>query len=215
MSRSTCKANSISSKRQNKNVIGALSYQDVLGSVAFIISLWGTFIYIRSILNGETKPHLYTWIVFSILTGIAFFAQISDNAGPGAWMMLATALSCATTAILSIKYGEKSRTKSDKIALISSLSAIIPWLLTKDAVLSVVMISLIDGVAMLPTIRKSWEKPYSENLPTYWLANLKNAIALLALTNFSITTSLYLISIMIVNTALIVVCVYRRRFVSR
>ncbi len=188
-----------------------ISYQELLGAIAFAISLWGTFVYIRSILRGYTKPHLYTWIVFSILTCIAFFAQISDNAGPGAWMMFATTASCTTAALLAIKYGEKSRTMSDKIALIASLSAIIPWLMTKDALLSVIMISLIDGIAMFPTIRKSWNKPYQENLPTYWIANLKNVIALFALANFSVVTSLYLISIMAVNTILIGVCVYRRQ----
>ena len=188
-----------------------ISYQEILGAIAFIISLWGTFIYIRSILRGDTKPHLYTWTVFSILTCIAFVAQLSDNAGPGAWMMGATALSCFATALLSLKYGNKQHTKSDKIALVASLSAIIPWLMTKDPLLSVIMISLIDGIAMFPTIRKSWNNPHQENLPTYWIANLKNVIALFALTNFSIVTSLYLISIMVVNTTLIVVCIYRRR----
>lgn len=61
-----------------------ISYQEILGAIAFLISIVGTVVYIRSILKGDTKPHLYTWIVFSILTCIAFFAQISDNAGPGA-----------------------------------------------------------------------------------------------------------------------------------
>jgi ABC-type multidrug transport system permease subunit len=120
-----------------------------------------------------------------------------------------------TTALLSIKYGEKARTKSDKIALFASLSAIIPWLMTKDPLLSVIMISLIDGIAMSPTIRKSWNKPYQENLPTYWIANLKNVIALFALTNFSMITSLYIISIMVVNTILITVCVYRKKFIKQ
>jgi len=197
-----------------EDIIVTVSYQEVLGAIAFIISLWGTFVYIRSILKGRTKPHLYTWVIFSILTCIAFVAQISDNAGPGAWMMGATSLSCFTTALLSIKYGIRNHSKSDKIALFASLSAIIPWLMTKDPLLSVIMISMIDGIAMFPTIRKSWNSPYQENLPAYWIANLKNVIALFALTNFSIVTSLYLISIMVVNTLLISVCIYRRKAVS-
>jgi hypothetical protein len=191
-----------------------ISYQEILGAIAFVISLWGTFVYIRSILTGETKPHLYTWLVFSILTCIAFIAQLSDNAGPGAWMVGVTALSCIATTLLSIKFGEKTRTTSDKIALIASLSAIIPWLMTKDPLLSVIMVSLIDVIAMFPTIRKSWNKPYEENLPSYWISNLKCIIALFALTNFSIVTSLYLIAIMIANTALIAVCVYRQRIIG-
>jgi hypothetical protein len=192
-------------------LLSEISYQEILGFLAFIMSLIGTVVYIRSILNGQTKPHLYTWLVFAILTCIAFFAQLSDHAGPGAWMMGATTLSCLATAILSIKFGTRDKTKSDKIALIASVSAIIPWLLTKDALLSVIMISLIDGVAMVPTLRKSWNNPHQENLPTYWIANFKNVLSLFALTHFSVTTSLYLFSILVVNMALIVVCLYRRK----
>lgn len=192
-----------------------IDYQTILGVIASIISLVGSVVYIRSILQGRTKPHLYTWLIFAILTTIALIAQIVDGAGPGAWMMAVTALSCGTTALLSLKYGEKSRTVSDRFALLAALLAIVPWLFTKDPLLSVIMISLIDGIAMIPTIRKSWHNPYQENLPTFWLANLKNVIALFALKNFTLTTSFYLISICFVNTALILVCLHRRRVVEK
>lgn len=190
------------------------SVEVYLGAVSFLMSLAGTAVYIRSVLSGKTKPHFYTWIIFTILTAIAFLAQIVDNAGPGAWMMAATALSCGLTAVLSLKYGDMERTRSDKIALAASLFAILPWLLTKDPLLSVVMISLIDAVAMFPTIRKSWYRPFQENLPAFWIAIFKNLIALFALTNFTLTTSLYLISVCVINGSLIVVCLYRRRTVN-
>lgn len=191
------------------------TYQEVLGAIASIISIWGSVIYIRSILIGDTHPHLYTWLVFSILTGIAFIAQIVDNAGPGSWMMGFTFLSCSSIALLSLKYGEQTKTKSDKIALSFSLFAIVPWLLTKDPLLSVIMISLIDGVAMIPTIRKSWNKPYQENLTSFYIANFKNVIALIALTNFTLVTTLYMFSIMLANTTLIGVCHYRRKILPK
>ncbi|OFW88328.1 MAG: hypothetical protein A3B66_04090 [Alphaproteobacteria bacterium RIFCSPHIGHO2_02_FULL_46_13] len=190
-----------------------ISYQEILGAIAFLISIVGTVVYIRSILKGDTKPHLYTWMVFTILTSIAFFAQISDNAGPGAWMMGANAVLCFLIMLLCPKYGHKEKTKADKIALISSLFAIIPWLMLESPLVSVIMVSLIDMVAFFPTIRKSWDNPYQENIPNYMIQNLKNIIALFALTNFTITTSLYLISIFLVNSTLIGICVYRRRII--
>lgn len=189
----------------------ALTVEQWLGAVSFLMSLAGSAVYIRSVLMGKTKPHFYTWFVFSILTAIAFLAQISDKAGPGSWMMGATVVSCTSIALLSLKYGEKSRNAADKIALAASLFAIVPWLLTKDPLLSVVMISLIDAVAMFPTIRKSWHKPDQENLSSYWIAIAKNVLALFALTNFTLVTSLYLISICFINATLIFVCLYRQR----
>lgn len=184
--------------------------QEYLGAIAFVMGVVGTWIYIRSILLGHTKPHLYSWIAFSILTTIALFAQLHDNAGPGAWMMTITALSCIAIALLSIKHGTQNITLSDKMALAASLFAIIPWLMTDDPLLSVIMISLIDGVAMYPTLRKSWHKPHQENLAPFNIASIKIVISLFALTNVTFVTTLYPLSIIFVNCALVAICLYRR-----
>ncbi|MFA7275386.1 MAG: hypothetical protein WC043_01130 [Pseudobdellovibrionaceae bacterium] len=188
-----------------------LTYQEIIGGIAFLISLVGSLIYIKSILKGETTPHLFTWIIFGILTTIAFLAQIHDHGGPGAWSMGITALSCISIAVLSLKYGEKIFTLSDKIAFGASLTAILPWLLTDDPLGSVVLISLIDTVAMFPTLRKSWNKPYGENLTTYGIANVKTILSLAALTNLTLTTTLYPVAITLVNTGLIILCLWRRK----
>lgn len=184
-----------------------------IGLIAFLISITGSALYFISIFKGKTKPHLFTWLVFSILTSIGFFAQLSDKAGPAAWTMGATALSCLATALLALKYGEKSRSRSDYIALFFSLSAIVPWLLTRDPLLSVILISLIDTVGLYPTLRKAWNAPYSENLFSYSLANLKFLVALLAIENFTLVTVLYPATIVIVNSILILECLWRRRIV--
>lgn len=185
--------------------------EEYLGAIAFLMGLVGAVMYLRTVMMRITVPHLYTWLVFAILTTIGFFAQISDNAGPGAWMMGITALSCGSIALLSFKYGEQNITPSDKIALILSLIAIVPWLLTEDPLLSVILISLIDGVAMYPTLRKSWNKPHAENLKTFMIANVKTLISLFALTNVTMVTVLYPLSIVAVNTVLITLCLYRRQ----
>ena len=187
------------------------TFEEYMGAIAFLMGLVGAVMYIRTILLGLTTPHLYTWLVFTILTTIGFFAQLTDNAGPGSWMMAITAISCGTIAVLSLKYGEKNITKSDKIALIASLFAILPWLLTEDPLLSVILISVIDGVAMYPTLRKSWHRPDQENLKTFAIANVKSVIGIMALNHISVTTALYPLSIVIINTALITLCLYRRQ----
>lgn len=189
--------------------------QQTIGLIAFLISVAGSVLYFASIFKGDTKPHLFTWLVFSILTSIGFFAQLSDNAGPAAWTMGATALSCLATALLALKHGEKSRSRGDYIALFFSLSAIVPWLLTKDPLISVILICLIDSVGMYPTLRKAWNVPYSENLFSYSLANLKFFVALFAIENFSLVTVLYPVTIVIVNSILIIECLLRRGIVQK
>lgn len=192
-------------------MLSTITHQEIIGAIAFLIGLSGTVIYIRSILIRKTKPHLYTWMVFSILTTIAFLAQIYDHGGPGSWTTGMTAFSCICIAILAIKFGTKDVHKSDKFSLFFSLSAIIPWFITKDPLLSVIMISLIDSVAMVPTLRKSWNNPHDENLTSYVIANIKTILSVAALTNLTLVTTLYPIAIIIVNFALIFLCLWRRK----
>lgn len=182
-----------------------------IGALAVVLGIVSQGLYIFSILRGQTKPHLFTWLVWTILGGIGYAAQVHDNAGPGAWVMGMTSIVCAITALLSLKYGEKTFTRGDKISLVASLSALVPWILTNDPLGSVILISLIDVVAFYPTIRKSWMKPGEENLTAYNLATLKIFISLFALTNVTFTTALYPAVIVVVNTAFVLMCLARRK----
>lgn len=188
-----------------------LTTQEILGGIAFLIGLVGHSFYVVSILQNKTKPHLFTWLVWGIITGIAYAAQISDNAGPGSWQMGVSSFLCLMTAAMALKWGEKEITRGDKIALAASLIAIIPWLITKNPLGSVILISIIDCVAYYPTFRKSWNKPHEENLTTYLMANLKISISLFALLNFTLITALYPIVLIIANGAFIIMCIVRRR----
>jgi hypothetical protein len=187
------------------------STAEIIGFAALVLAVVGQGTYILSILQGKTKPHLFTHLVWTLLTGIGFAAQLYDHAGPGAWAMGVSAFCCATTVILAFKWGEKEFTRGDKIALAASLSAIVPWLMTKDPLGSVILICIIDGVAYYPTFRKSWMKPGEENLTTYTLANLKLILSLFAITNFTLTTALYPVVLVCLNFAFITMCMMRRK----
>ncbi len=184
---------------------------EILGLSGLLIGLCGSGVYIVSILRGDTKPHLFTWVVWSILTTIGYFAQLHDDTGPATWVLGANMITCSVIALLALKYGENTITRGDWIAFIASLTAIIPWLLTKDPLGSVILISLIDIVAFYPTIRKSWRNPDQENLTGYMIANLKYLISFFALEIYSINTLLYPATIVVVNSAFVAMCLLRRR----
>lgn len=187
---------------------------EIIGALSFLIGLYGSGVYIVSILKHETRPHLFTWLVWTLLSGIGYFAQLHDKAGPGAWALAITALFSLMIVLLCLKYGEKTITKGDKIALGASLTAILPWLLTKDPLGSVILISIIDIVAFYPTIRKSWMKPGEEHLGAYNLANLKFVLSFFAMSAFTLNTMLYPTVIVLANGAFVVMCLIRRRQLS-
>lgn len=123
----------------------------------------------------------------------------------------ATALTILATAILALKYGTKDITRGDKISLIAALLAIIPWVLTDNPLWSVILVTLIDLLAYYPTIRKSWHEPHEEALLSYTIGTVKFGLSVMALSNFTLVTTLYPVAIIIANIVLISMCLWRRK----
>lgn len=184
--------------------------REIFGLAALILGFVSTGVYVVSILKGDTRPHFFTHFIWFIITAIAYAAQLSDGAGPGSWVMGFTALGCLITAMMALKWGEKQITRGDKIALALSLAAIIPWVLTKDALTSVILICLIEAFAFFPTFRKSWMKPHQENMTSYMIGSLKFLLSFIALDNLTLTTGLYAGFIIVMNTGFVVMCLIRR-----
>jgi hypothetical protein len=170
----------------------------------------GLFLLFSGYLPGKTKPHAYSWLVWGLLTAIAFVGQLSGNGGPGSYVTGATAVISLGIFFLALTRGEKNITRSDKVNLAAALLAIVPWVLTNNLVFSVILISIIDFLGFIPTIRKSWHKPYEETLIHYALAGLKFVLAIIALDNYSVITWLYPATIVVANTSFVILLIVRR-----
>jgi len=59
-----------------------LYWREILSAIAVIIALYSYSTYIQSIFAGKTTPHVFSWGIWALTTGIAFFAQV---AGGGGW----------------------------------------------------------------------------------------------------------------------------------
>lgn len=79
-----------------------MEYKIFLGYLAVVIGIVSYIPYITNIFRGKTKPHAFSWLVWAVLTGIAFAAQIVENGGAGTWVIEATALTCMVIFILAL-----------------------------------------------------------------------------------------------------------------
>ena len=167
--------------------------------------------YFRDIFSNKTKPHAYSWLVWASLTAIAFAGQMSDNAGPGAWVTGLTALISFAILGIALRKGEKHITTSDKLSLAVAALALLLWPLMNSPVLSIIIITLVDFLGFLPTIRKSYKKPYEETLIHYILAGLKFVLAILALENYTVVTWLYPASLVAANLFFTIMLLVQRK----
>ena len=122
---------------------------------ATIISLVSYMPYLRDIKLGKTKPHVFSWIVWTLMTWIFFFAQISDGAGIGSLTSGVTTCLCIYIIFASLKQSDKSIKPIDYFSLVISIMALLIWYFVKTPLYSVILITISDMAAFLPTIRKS------------------------------------------------------------
>lgn len=175
------------------------------------MTLVGYSFYFRDIFAGKTKPHAFSWLVWAALTGIAFAGQIMNGGGAGAWVTFVTAVVSGVIFVLALKQGEKDVTFSDKLNLAGAAFALVFWFFTSNPLTAIVLVTIIDFLGFVPTIRKSYKKPHEETLIHYVFAGLKFVLAIIALQKYTVITWLYPASLVASNLLFVVMLVIRRR----
>lgn len=191
-----------------------MDFKVAVALVSIVMTLIGYFYYFSDIFAGKTKPHAFSWLVWASLTAIAFAGQISDGGGAGAWVTGVTAAISFVIFALAVTKGEKNVTKSDKLNLLGAVFALVLWFITSDPLLAIILITVVDFLGFMPTIRKSYHKPQEETLIHYVLAGSKFALAIVALEHYSVVTWLYPASLVAANLFFVLLLVTRRRKIA-
>ncbi len=170
--------------------------------------------YIRDTIKGKTTPHAFTWFTFTLVNLFVYFLQSSAGAGVGSFIILFTSILVFIVFCLSLFKGEKHITLSDVGFLVLSLVALSLWLMADQAILSVVLLSIVNALALGPTIRKSWDKPFSETLSTYVINGSRHGLSLLALERYNLVTYLFPISATVITFAFVFILIIRRKIIK-
>ncbi|MBU9300599.1 hypothetical protein C6P74_22865 [Burkholderia multivorans] len=182
----------------------------VLGVVGSAVSLAAAVPYALAIYRRTVRPHLFTWLIWSVVTVIAAAGQFVAGAGPSAWCTAAIAVTCVLTFVASIFRGERGWTRADWVFLCAALSAIPLWMLTDDPTLSICLVTLIELAGLGPTVRKTIRDPWSESLTYFALCIVKYSLAVLALRSWSVAVAFYPVVNVLASIGICVVMVEGR-----
>ncbi|HCC84871.1 MAG TPA: hypothetical protein DEP87_04275 [Candidatus Pacebacteria bacterium] len=188
-----------------------MTLTQLFGGLATILAVISYLPYLRDIWRGKTKPHVFSWLVWSILTVIGMLSQIVGEAGPAIWVSAITTLLCLTVLILAIKQGETKILPTDWLSLVGALVALGLWFVVKVPVWSLSLALLTDLLGFFPTFVKTWYKPNQETLSTYALNGLKHTLTLFALDRVSFLTAGYPVYLIIVNIGFVIFLIWRRK----
>lgn len=192
-----------------------LDYKLIAAVITSVLSVVCFLPYLKDIFKSKSKPHIYSWLVWSILQGEGTVAIILGHGGYGALGIGIGTFFCVLIFVLSFTYGTKNITRFDGICLAAALVSIVIWSLTKNPLLAVILISTIDFLAFLPTYRKGYEEPYTETVSTYLFSSVSSIFAVIALSNYSIVTVLYIASLAASNGLFVLILLYKRSLLER
>ncbi|MAZ30333.1 hypothetical protein CL655_03555 [bacterium] len=187
----------------------------LLGIVAALVAVVNYLPYLIGVIRQTLHPHAFSWIIWTVMTSIVFFAQLTDGAGTGAWATGATAITLFLVACFAVRNGGYRITRSDKLSFTGALAAIPVWVITSDPLWAVVILTTIEVLGFFPTYRKAFSHPFDESVLAFSLTIVKYALALGAMQNYTLTTTLFPIALIVLSTLLIIELVWRKRVVKK
>lgn len=191
-------------------------YKETFSALAIALTFYAFFPYILSIKKGETRPHVFSWLIWGSTTFVVFLAQLADKGGVGAWPIGVSGVITCYVAYLAYRHkADTSITRLDWLFFVGALSSLPAWYFTSDPLWSVVILTLVDSAGFAPTFRKAYAQPFTENITFYCLFVVRNVFVIVALANYSVTTVLFPAVIAILTLIFVIMIIYRRHILNR
>jgi hypothetical protein len=182
-------------------------YTEIAVVVAIGLAVVGNVGYFWSVVKGEIQPHPVTWLIGSIVSAVTFFGAFVKGGGIGVWPILASEIFTILIFLFSLRLAFQTNfkvvKKQDWIFLAVCILGIIPWYLTNDPTISVIVVVAIDVISFIPTISKTKKNPLSENGILFICNLLRHILILLTLENINIATSLHSFAMITINTIMV------------
>jgi hypothetical protein len=183
----------------------------VFGILAAVVNTIGMVPYIKDVFKHKTKPERATWWIWLALGVVAISAQVAAGATWSLFMVGAQTTAVAVIAFLSVKYGYGKFKSKDFIALLVAMLGLLLWKITKDPLYALIIVVLIDVLAVWLTASKTWKAPHTETLIAWFLSSLAGLFGLLAVGKFDFTQLLYPFYILVANSSVTLIIIYRRK----
>jgi len=189
-----------------------MGYKELFSTVAIALTFIAFLPYIRSILLGITKPHVFSWVIWGSTTFVVFLAQLTDKGGAGAWPIGVSGIITLYVAFLAyLKKSDNMITASDWVFFLLAMSSLPLWYFTSDPLWAVVVLTGVDVIGFIPTFRKAYFHPFDEQVQFFVIMVLRNLFSIVALEHYSKTTILFPAAIAAACIVFILMVMVRRR----
>ncbi len=147
-----------------------------------VINFVACLSYVRAILKGEATPNRVTWFLWAVVPLIAAAAQWRAGVGLSTLVVLSAGAgpACVLLASFAQRVGSWNLGPFDYVCGVCSLAALALWAVTGDPVTAIVLSILGDAAAALPTVRKAWLEPTTEDRSAYLISFIGMILGILS-----------------------------------
>ncbi len=156
----------------------------ILGAVIYA---FGSLTYLIETIQGKIKPNRVTFFLWALAPLIVFAAQVKQ--GVGIQSLLTFGVGFTPLLVFGASFlNKKAQWKLGRFDFICgflSLIGLLLWYITQIGNLAIVFGITADGLAALPTIRKTYYHPETENGWLYFTASISALLTLLTIKTWS------------------------------
>jgi len=170
--------------------------------------------YVISIYLGSVRPQRTTWLIWSVLTSIAFFSQMGSGATTSLVFAGMSAINCAIIYLISLKRGVGGWGRADRWSLSAAAVGLVLWYITDEPFTATLISTGVDAAGYLLTLRKAWDTPHSENATAYLLSGTSAVLAIASEPQIILQAVFFTSYIVVTNTLTTLILIIRRHHLA-
>lgn len=187
-----------------------MTIQAFFGIAAGVLTFVAFPIYTLDIMRGNTKPSRVTWWILTLSNVLLAASYYVSGARDTIWIPISYSIGFLLIAMLSIKYGDGDWTAVDYVCLAGAIASALAWALFNSAEIALFMIIVVDFFGLVPTIYKSYLRPWTENRTAWIIATIASLLNIFAIESWTFVIATYPLYVLITN-ALVAFFIVRSR----
>lgn len=176
-----------------------------------LLNFAGALSYLNGTVRGTVKPNRVSWFIWTLAPLTAFFAEMSQGVGLRSLMTFTVGFNPLLIFVASFIHKDSAwnLTRFDLICGGLSLAGLLLWYVTRVGNIAIAFSIAADALAALPTLRKAYHAPETENYHGFLTAAVSGVITLLTIKTWNVQTYAFPLYIVLVCMVLVVTIKFR------
>lgn len=188
-----------------------------LGIVATILGIIGGIPYIIDTFKKKTKPHRFAWLIFLILSVIAFASQFALGARASlifyAWFVTNNLILFCLSLRKNAGYGDINTLNI--FCFLLAIVSIVLWKTTDSPLVALICVLIADGIGAILILIKAYKHPETETMIMWALGTVATFLNVLAVGSTRLSLLAAPLQIFLFNAGIVIAILIGRKLGHR